>query len=120
MSIPASRNSMTGFRRNVLITGAVLSSAFAPYLGTGLRPLCWLTWIAVLPLLLIARYVPTWAFLGLATIAWFLGSLNQWHYFHSVLEIPAFIVLAFLLLPAIIFAVAAVLFRRFLLRGAPW
>jgi len=111
---------MTGFRRNVLITGAVLSSAFALYLGTGLRPLCWLTWIAVLPLLLIARYVPTWASLGLATIAWFLASLNQWHYFHSVLEIPAVMVLAFLLLPAIIFGVAAVLFRRFLLRGAPW
>lgn len=83
---------------------ALLLSAAAFYLSTGLGEIWLLTWVAPLPLLLVAnRNRPMVAF-GAAALAWFLGSLNLFSYLSRVL--PPAIVLVLLMAPALVFGVA--------------
>ena len=90
------------------------------FYGTGLHPVWWLTWLAPLPLLLIASRVSRrFAFTATAA-AWFIGSLNMWSYLLKVIAIPFWVVLTISLAPALLFGVAVLLFRRFVRRSAPW
>src|SRR6516162_5742334 len=98
---------------------AALLSAFAFYLGTGLHPICWLTWLAPLPLLLIAPRLPLHSAFGVSWLAATLGALNLWHYFRHDLQSPLLLSLVVLLLPSAIFAAAVLFFRRCILRGSP-
>ncbi len=78
-----------------------LLSAGAFYLSTGLGELWPLAWVAPVPLLWVAnRSRPRDAFAA-AAAAWFLGSLNLFAYLSRVM--PAPIVLALLMAPAIVF-----------------
>ena len=99
---------------------AVAVSATMLYWGTGLHPLWWLIWLAPLPILLIAaRSSALYSFL-IGAIAWFLGSLNLWHYAHDVIELPLPVILIFLILPSCFFGLAVFVHRRFVRRGALW
>lgn len=91
---------------------AIAGSSLALFFGTGLHPHWWLTWLAPIPVLLVApRSSAARAFLA-AVISWFLASLNMWALFRNVLQVPLPAVLAFLMLPGCFFGLGVLLFRR--------
>jgi apolipoprotein N-acyltransferase len=104
-------------RSLILGSAALAVSAACFYFGTGLQPSWWLTWIAPLPVLLVAyRTRPLTA--GLAAFAtWLVGGLNTWGFLRGRLDIPVPVVVTFLVLPAVVFASAVLLSRALLRRG---
>ncbi len=94
---------------------AVLVSAIAIYFGTGLHPIWWLTWIAPLPVLLVAPRLSRWRAFGVAFAAFTLGALNVWSYDRIVT--PLFITLVILFAPSLLFAWIVSMHRIFILRG---
>lgn len=107
-------------RRNfAIIAATALVSAIAFYFGTGLHPIWWLTWLAPLPVLLIASRVSSWCTFACSGLALLAGELNLWHYLHRALGIPLLPTLIILVLPAVIFALGVLLFRWCILRAAP-
>ena len=99
---------------------AVASTAALVWFGTGLNPWWPLLWFAPLPLLL---FVSRSSWRGAAVAAassWLLGSLNMWHYFHGLLHAPPSILAGIFVIPALMFALAVLLFRALLRRGAGW
>jgi apolipoprotein N-acyltransferase len=105
--------------KELTASGAAAVSALAFWFGMGLNPHWWLIWLAPLPVLLVAprlRYWPAWitAFVALAV-----GSLNIWKYLHSYIGLPLRICVLAVVGPALVFAMAVMLFRRFMLRGRP-
>ncbi|MFG1621247.1 nitrilase-related carbon-nitrogen hydrolase [Kribbella sp. NPDC049227] len=90
-------------------TGALL------YFGSGLHTLPVLTWLAPLPVLLVApRLKPGPAALT-AFIGWLLGLTNLVGYLRGDLELPV-VVLAFLILLAGVFTATVLLFRALVVR----
>lgn len=74
-----------GEQNPVLVTMiAVMASAVLFFWGTGLHPRWELTWVAPLPVLLIAARLSGGAAFGWSTLAWSLGGLNLWRYFAAV------------------------------------
>jgi apolipoprotein N-acyltransferase len=102
-----------------IILGSVGASALGFHFGTGLHPLWWLTWLAPLPLLLLASRLSLWQAFGCSLCVSFAGWLNLWLYLHYVQEVPFLPTVTALLLPAAVFALAVLLFRWCILRGAP-
>lgn len=94
-------------------------SAAAIYFGTGLHPVWWLLWLAPIPLLVIVPRISGLAAFGLTFLAWAVGGLNEWHFFRSQLGVPALVVLVFVLLPALVFGLDVLAFRRFA-ATSPW
>ena len=88
--------------------------------GTGLHPLWFLTWFAPLPVLLISSGLERWNAVLVATLSWFLGSLNMWHYLLTAIELPFPLVLVLSVIPACFFGLGVLLFRRFVVRGSLW
>jgi len=99
---------------------AVAAAAAAFYLGTGLHPFWPLIWVAPIPLLIIAPRVSRAAAFGTAFVAFAGGSLNEWHYVHSLIHLGGQVLASFLIIPALIFAIGLLFYRRFVLRGMPW
>jgi apolipoprotein N-acyltransferase len=62
----------------------------------------------------------TWPSFGMATVTWFLGSLNMWHYLVGVIQLPLIVAVLAFLFPAVIFGIAVHLFRVFIRKGAVW
>ena len=67
---------------------ALLSSAVALYFGTGLHPLWWLTWLAPIPVLVVAPRLSQKAAFAMAFLAWAVGGLNLWRYIRVSLSAP--------------------------------
>ena len=104
-------------RRLVAGLAATALSALAYGFGTGLQPLPWLTWLAPLPLALLAPHVKArWLALA-AFVAGALGALNQWHYLHGVIGLPVPVIALFTALPGVVLALCLLFFRRLLRRG---
>jgi apolipoprotein N-acyltransferase len=105
--------------RSVVWTGAaatILSGA-AWWLGTGLHPQPWLTWLAPLPLLLLAPRM-RWQTAALAALcAGACAGLNLWHYLITVIGLPLPVGVIAAIAPAVTFALALLLFRRLWLLG---
>ena len=96
---------------------AVVSSALLYFFGTGLHPGPWLTWLAPLPILLLAPRVAART-AALATFAaCLLGGANIWHYYAVDLGLPAMLVLLSAVLFPVLPTAAALLFRAILLRN---
>jgi apolipoprotein N-acyltransferase len=105
-------------RRIAVALLAAGGSAVLIWFGTGLHPLWPLIWLAPLPLLA-AR--STWWEAGLtAALAWAVGNLNMQHYYATALHVPLPVRIEADLAPALIFALAVLLFRALLRRGAAW
>jgi apolipoprotein N-acyltransferase len=100
--------------------GATIITAALLYAGTGLHPAWWAMWIAPLPIVLVAPRLSWFGAFGAAALAWYIGELNLWRYFHGVLEIPAALVLGILVLPACLFGAGVLMFRVRIRRGAIW
>jgi apolipoprotein N-acyltransferase len=100
--------------RSVVWAGAaatILSGA-AWWFGTGLHPQAWLTWLAPLPLLLLAPRM-RWQYAALAALcAGACAGLNLWHYLINVIGLPLPVGAIAALAPAVTLALALLLFRR--------
>lgn len=103
----------------LLAVAALALTALAVYFGTGLTPHWSLTWLAPLPILLIAPRMSWWPAWACAFVAFALGSTNVWPYLHTVIELPLSICVLAVAGPALIFSGAVMLFRRFLLKQRP-
>lgn len=102
--------------RLIAFAGSLLS-AIGFWLGTGLQPLWGFTWIAPLPLLLVAQKA-SWRTAALCSfIGYALGSLNTWSYLNLL---PLGIHLLLIALPALAFALCVLAYRHFLVRGSVW
>ncbi|WP_049577723.1 hypothetical protein, partial [Nonomuraea sp. SBT364] len=100
------------------IAAAALSAALF-HLGTGLDPVPWVTWLAPLPVLLVASRVKGWAAFGAGTFTWAAGQAALWPYFLNVIELPLLIIAVSQLAAALVFGLAVVGHRFLLLRGRP-
>jgi apolipoprotein N-acyltransferase len=103
--------------KSFAVGSAVVATSAMLFWGTGLHPIWWLTWFAPLPVLLVSPRLGGWRAFWVTALSWFLGSLNMWHYMlTNFVSLP--LVLIFSIMPACLFGVAVLLFRRFVLRGA--
>lgn len=93
----------------VLLTGAAL------YFGSGLNTLPALTWLAPVPVLLLAPRISARLAALTAFAGWSLGLANLWRYLLEDLELPP-AALAFLLLLAGVFTLTVLLFRALAVR----
>jgi apolipoprotein N-acyltransferase len=91
---------------------ALIVSSVALYFGTGLRPIWWVAWVAPMPVLLLAPRRSGRVAFAVALLAWAVGDLNEWNYFHSLLQIPLGVTLLIVLLPALVFATDVLVYRR--------
>jgi apolipoprotein N-acyltransferase len=99
---------------------ATLASAALLWAGTGLHPVWWLTWLAPLPVLWLARRSSWWAAALAAFASWLLGGFNMWGYLQGIIGIPGFVVVLLFAIPAGMSALAGVLWRREARRGRVW
>lgn len=97
---------------------AALATALCLWWGTGLDPRWPLTWLAPLPILVVAPRAGQARVAAAAFIAWALGGLNMLAYLRSVAPLPA--VAGALVVPAGVFALCVLLFRGLSRRGATW
>jgi apolipoprotein N-acyltransferase len=67
-------------RKIILAVATIAASGTMFFFGTGLRPCCWLMWLAPLPVLLIAPRISGFSAFGVAALSWFIGTLNMWRY----------------------------------------
>ena len=103
----------------VLAVCALLASSTLLFFGTVPHPICWLTWFAPLPVLLIAAHSPALPTFGIASLSWFIGGLNMWHYFRG-LGIPTGAAIMILLLPSCIFGAIVLIHRQLILHRQLW
>ncbi|MFI7132092.1 nitrilase-related carbon-nitrogen hydrolase [Nonomuraea sp. NPDC050153] len=100
------------------IAATTLSAALFHF-GTGLHPIGWLTWLAPLPVLLLAPRVDAGTAPIAGFFAWAVGQVAMWPYFLDVVEMPLPVVAASQLGTALIFGLTVAAFRALLLRGRP-
>jgi apolipoprotein N-acyltransferase len=112
--------SAVSWRRAGFAVVAVTFTAVMIYFGNGLMPRWPLLWLAPLPVLLFACGGSWWGTALTAFFAWLLGSLNLWHFMVSAMGMPALMWVAGFGFFALMFAVAVLLFRTLLRKGAPW
>ncbi|WP_433414165.1 nitrilase-related carbon-nitrogen hydrolase [Microtetraspora malaysiensis] len=103
----------------VLVACAALSAGLL-YFGTGLHPIAWLTWAAPLPVLVIAPRTTAVRACLAAMAAWAVGGANMWELQRDRMEVPLPVALLTVVLPALVAAVAVLLFRALVRRGRLW
>lgn len=107
-------------RRIFMMACATLLSAGAYYASSGLHRIWWLVWLAPIPVLLVGPKLRGRQAFTVALLARALGALSFWNYVHHVVQLPLWLVLATILIPAAWFALAVVSFRGLLRKGNPW
>ncbi|MFI7229769.1 nitrilase-related carbon-nitrogen hydrolase [Nonomuraea angiospora] len=100
------------------IAAAVLSATLF-WFGTGLRPVPWCTWIAPIPILVLAPRCSARAVLATASVAWLAGQTPMWGYFLNTVQIPPVMVVLLLLGSALLFGLVLIAYRGLTLRGHP-
>jgi apolipoprotein N-acyltransferase len=98
----------------------VASTAILVYFGTGLHPWWPSLWFAPLGALLFASRTSRWAAGATAAAGWMIGDLNMLRYYHHTLRMPPVTLVVSLAVPALLFALAVLLFRSLLRRGSAW
>jgi apolipoprotein N-acyltransferase len=106
-----------GLRRAALAGAATVASGGALFFGTGLHPLAWLTWFAVLPVLLVVPRLRWWTAGLVAFAAWLTGEVNQWGYLTGDIGMPWVRAGLVFTAAAVLFAVAGLAFRGLVRRG---
>ncbi|WP_248964267.1 nitrilase-related carbon-nitrogen hydrolase [Sphaerisporangium perillae] len=96
-----------------------LASAVLMHFGTGLHPVWWLTWLAPLPVLFLARRAGTGTAFAAGTLVWLAGQAQMWPYFTRTLEMPPALAAALIAGPALCYGLGMLLFRTLLVRGRP-
>jgi len=100
----------------LLWTAVTLTTGMMAFFGTGLHPVWWLTWIAPLPVLWLATRASVRGISSCAFTAWAIGGTNMWSYLSRV-GVPWTVRLLAVVAPAVIFALAVLLFRWLAERG---
>ncbi len=103
-------------RSALAAAAAVALSGVAFYLSDGLQPRWWAAWVAALPILWVAPRLSLPAAALAALAARLIGGLSMWAY-HTSLRLPLPLQMAALIVPALAFCAAAMVFRMFLRRG---
>lgn len=98
-------------------SAATLLGAAGFWFGTGLTPSWWCTWLAPLPLLLLATRVRTGVAALAAFVAVLIGSMNQWHYVHDLIKLPMVVLLLQSAIASVVFVLTTLLYRRLAMRG---
>jgi apolipoprotein N-acyltransferase len=106
-------------RRKLLAIAVTFLSAMLFWFGTGLHPHWWYLWIAPVPVLLVAPRLHFSIASISAFFAFSLGGLNSWSYLRHTVSLPLAICIVAITAPALVFAAAVILFRRFMLREQP-
>ncbi|MBB5784495.1 nitrilase-related carbon-nitrogen hydrolase [Nonomuraea jabiensis] len=101
-----------------LVAAAVLSATLF-WLGTGLRPVPWCTWIAPIPVLVLAPRCSARAVAAAASMAWLAGQTPMWGYFLNTVQIPPVMVVLLLTGSALLFGLVVIAYRGLMLRGHP-
>ncbi|MER6825043.1 hypothetical protein ABT352_03550 [Streptosporangium sp. NPDC000563] len=96
-----------------------LASAVLTHFGTGLHPVWWLTWLAPLPVLFLARRAGGGTAFFAGTLVWLVGQARMWPYFTGPLEMPPLLAAAFIVGPALCYGLGVLLFRTLIVRGRP-
>ena len=108
-------------RRAIVILCAVVLTAGAYFVSSGLQRLWWPVWLAPIPVLLLAPRLRAWQAYAVALVARALAAaLNFWHYLRHVVQFPLWLLLVTILVPAALFALAVVFYRGLLRKGNPW
>jgi apolipoprotein N-acyltransferase len=108
-------------RRAIVILCAVLLTAGAFFLSSGLHRLWWPVWLAPLPILLLAPRLRGWQAFAVALAARTLAAaFNFWDYLRQVVQFPVWLSLVTILVPAVSFALAVAFYRGLLRKGNPW
>jgi apolipoprotein N-acyltransferase len=102
--------------RPLLAAVATALSAVAWFYGTGLHPIWVLTWLAPLPILLVAPLIPRGITFATAWLGFAIGSLNIWRY-ANIVGVPLWLKIVAVVAPALVFAAIVLLHRRVILRG---
>jgi len=113
-------NSKHDARLTSLALAATLLSGAAFYFGAGLHPHWWLTWVAALPVLLLAPSLAWGWTLLVAFAANALGALSFWYYLRQILHFPIPAIAVDLFVPSAVMALAVLFFRAFFRRGQVW
>jgi apolipoprotein N-acyltransferase len=100
----------------LLAIAATILSAACWFYGTGLHPMWILTWLAPLPILLVASRLPRGMAWLAAWLAFAAGSLNVWSY-NRIVGVPLWLALVAVIAPALVFAGIVLFHRSFILRG---
>lgn len=111
----------SGSDRRWLFIGlaATALSALGWWFGGGLHPHWWLTWVAPLPVLLLAPHVrPRWAAAS-AFAAGTVGGISWWDYLHNLIALPLPTILLFIGAPGLALALCVLLFRRLMQQRRP-
>lgn len=98
-------------RRALLVPAALACSAVLFFFGTGLTPIPALTWLAPLPVLLLAPRVPGTVAAVVAFLAYFLGSTNSWSFYATSRDLPLPIGLVMSAFFALTLMLAVLVFR---------
>lgn len=101
------------------VAAATVLSGAAFYLSQGLQPQWWAAWMAPLPILWIAPRLSRPKASASALAAAIIGGLSMWSY-HARLQFPMWLQLASVLVPALAFCGAVLVFRGFYKRDALW
>ncbi len=106
-------------RRLAVVLAATALSATLFHFGTGLTPVPWLTWVAPLPVLVLAHRVGARAAFLAASAAWLGGETTMWGYFLDTVQIPPPMVVSMIVGSALLFGLVVLSSRALMLRGRP-
>ncbi|WP_067792785.1 nitrilase-related carbon-nitrogen hydrolase [Actinomadura formosensis] len=108
--------------RVLLAVAAAAASAALFHLGTGLHPIPVLTWLAALPVLLLAPRTGVGPAAAAAFAAWLGGQTNLWDFYQGEdgLDQPVPLVVGIFLGTAVLFALTVLLARALMLRRRPF
>jgi apolipoprotein N-acyltransferase len=98
---------------------ALAASALLFYFGTGFAPIPALTWLAPLPVLLLAPRVSAGTAFCVASLAYLLGVSNQFEFFLKTPSVPLPIGITIVIGTSLLFGLVTWLFGALLLRGLP-
>jgi len=107
-------------RNGLLVIAAIILTAAAYFVSSGLQRQWWPVWLAPLPVLLVAPRLLAWQAFVVAVAARALAALNFWNYVRNVVQLPLWLALATILIPAVMFALAVVFYRGLLRMTNPW
>src|SRR6266702_3252877 len=107
---------MSSMKWRITAVLAAVTSATLFYFGTGLRPVPWCTWLAPLPVLVLAPRVGARMAFTAAFAGWLGGETVMWGYFLNTLRIPAAIAVAVIVGSALVFGLVVVAARVLTLR----
>lgn len=108
-------------RRALVILSAIVLTAGAYFVSSGLHRLWWPVWFAPLPVLLLAPRLRAWQAFAVALVARTLAAaFSFWGYLSHVVQFPLWLVLVTILVPTTSFALAVVFYRALLRKGNLW